>query len=333
MCRLNNIGIAVVVLLLFSVDAAATDVRFAGSGQFQVRNSQTSVTIEFSEIRNFSSDTISGTLYLQLWASPDSAPAGSGFSLTEQENLSTFSGTDDGRLGPGDTFQNIRFTTEYSPPPAGEYYVYLLLFEYPNLGSIRDSVAVVGNPHQLGQSDSDDSSGGDDTGGNESTDGSGVLTGDSGLVSLICPCGFDTDGDFMDLEADRIVNNRSSSTGGLDLEIWFTEERYEGGEIEGYRVAQARLGSLSGQSELTFIRETVTFTLPPGGTYHSTMVLTEDRQNGEIVLDYSTFDDTVNVDDGGGGGGGAIRADVLALLLALLMIRTLDQRRSKRERH
>ena len=142
--------IACAGLLAWCLPAQATDIRFVGAGNFQVSGS--TVTVSFDRIENFDRTTRSGTLFLQLWASPDRDPVGSGYELTPAENLSTFVGAGNGTLSPGASFTDISFTTRYQPPPPGRYHVFLLVFEFPSLNAFLDSTPSIGNPHSLGGS-------------------------------------------------------------------------------------------------------------------------------------------------------------------------------------
>lgn len=148
--------LAFVPLLFFVTTAFATDVVFQGSGGYSISSTQSSVSVNFSRIQNISQNTTSGSLYIQLWASPDNNPAGSGYSLTRNLSISNFNGGGNGTLRPGASFTNIRINTTYNAPPRGRYYVFLILAEYPNINSILDYEAADGNPTTLGSGGSDE---------------------------------------------------------------------------------------------------------------------------------------------------------------------------------
>lgn len=301
--------VAVCALFAISALAHATDVRLDGSGSYTVDPASGSVSIDFSRVTNYSSNTTSGTLYLQLWASPDSDPVGSGYALTDNLNVSTFTGGGDGTLEPGASFVDIEINTAYNPPPEGDYYVFFILAEDPNTDTILDDSPGVGNPVSLGGSsggggtDGGGTDGGGTDGGGGTDDGGGSSGGSSGLELVCNPCGYETDQDFVTLEASSVENNRSGGySGTLKLKLWATDYRYTGGTITGHIMATARLGELDGGYAFNNLSEEVAFIEPPDGTYNVTMTLTE-YDGEDKVVDYITFDDTVTFDSGGSSGG------------------------------
>lgn len=295
---------AVCSLLAISAVAHATDVRLDGSGNYTIDPASGTVSVNFSRITNYSSNTTSGTLYLQLWASPDNDPTGSGYGLTDNLNVSTFIGGGDGTLEPGHSFVDIEINTTYNQPPQGTYYVFFILSEFPNTNTILDSAPGTGNPVSLGGGSGGDG-GTDDGGGTDGGSGDdGTSTGSSGLALVCNPCGYETSGDFITLRATSVENNRSGGRSGtLKLKLWATDNRYTGGTISGYIMGTARLGELDGGFAFNNLAEEVAFTEPPDGTYYVTMTLTE-YDNGDKVVDYLTFNDTETFNSGGDSDGG-----------------------------
>lgn len=290
------------LLLLITVSAAAqaTDVRLTGSGSYTIDPASGTVSVRFSEITNHSTTTTSGTLYLQLWASPDNDPTGSGYGLTDNLNVSTFIGGGDGTLDPGARFTNIEINTSYNAPPDGSYHVFFILAEYPNTSTILDSVAGEGNPVSLGGSGGGDSGGGD-SGGGDSGGGDSGGGGTEGLDLVCSPCGYEVDDSFVTLNASAVRNNRDGGTSGtLRLKLWATDSPYSGGSISGYVMGEARLGELRGGYEYSNISEEVIFSEPPAGTYWVTMTLSE-YDGEDLTVDYITFDDTETFGSGGSG--------------------------------
>lgn len=141
-----------IIFLLFVACSANVNAnaQLSGGGSYVISSNGGSVSVNFGSIQNTSNNVTTGTLHLQLWASPDSNPEGNGYALTPNLNLSTFNGGGDGRLAPGESFTNLEFTTSYTPPPRGNYYVYLVLSEFPALNTIISSAPATNNPTILG---------------------------------------------------------------------------------------------------------------------------------------------------------------------------------------
>lgn len=296
----RRLAAAVALLLSIPLSALATDVQFVGSGTFQV--SGDSVTVNFDRLENFDSNVTSGSLYLQLWASPDNDPAGSGYELTEQQDLSTFSAGGNGTLAPGEAFINITFTVPYTPPPTGTYYVFLLVSEYPNLDTILDAAPAVNNPHNLGPDIGDGSGGGGTVGSHDS-------------ITMVCsPCRYNVDGGQVTFEVSAIENSRSSGTSGpLKLKLWATEND-DFGSTGGYILSETNLGTLRAGFRLTDLVRTAEFTRPPAGSYFITLALTESIAAGDATRDYLTFDSPQTFSNGGGNPGGGTGSGQLRLV-------------------
>ncbi|MEM6638367.1 MAG: hypothetical protein AAF610_00555 [Pseudomonadota bacterium] len=269
---------AILVAIILAPHVLATDVRFVGQGTFNISGAQVEVT--FSRLQNFDQNTTSGTLYLQLWASPDNDPAGSGYELTPALNLSGFTGLGNGTLRPNAAFENITFSAPYTAPPQGSYHVFLVVFEFPNLNSFLDSAPAVNNPHQLGGTPGN-------TGG-----------GGSNNLELDCLCSWSLNGGVLSIAAERVINNRSGGLSGtLKLKLWATETPYTGGTITGYVMGEVNLGQLAGGFFRGPIDQQVSYRRPPNGTYFVALTLTE-FDGEDRTVDWVSFSNTHTV--GGG---------------------------------
>jgi hypothetical protein len=157
------------------------------------------------------------------------------------------------------------------------------------------------------------------------------------------------------LDVNEIENTSSTSgTGTLRLELWLTTAPYEGGTINGVRVALYQLqgssnGTLGPNENFPNVSATVPLTnLPAAGSYYATLLVTEYTEScgtsdGYCIDTYGNFSnqfvvtDAVNpVDVDGnvssdGGGGGAIHWWDILLLSSLLLFR-LSRPRAARAR-
>jgi hypothetical protein len=90
--------------------------------------------------------------------------------------------------------------------------------------------------------------------------------------------GFDRYGSTVTLSASRIENYGAigSSSGTLVLQLWATSAPYYGQSIlNGYKLAEANLGTLWGGYYFSNINRSVAFFEPPRGYYNVVLVLGE----------------------------------------------------------
>ena len=121
-------------------------------------------------------------------------------------------------------------------------------------------------------------------------------------IDLECSCSYRIDGDVITFGAAAVANTRSGGTSGtLTLKMWATSAPYRGGTINGYLLAEERLGELMGGYRYTSLSYTASLEAPPAGTYYITMTVTE-YDGQDYIMDYVTFDDPATF-------GGGIRVD------------------------
>ncbi|TVZ41599.1 hypothetical protein P886_0946 [Alteromonadaceae bacterium 2753L.S.0a.02] len=271
----------------------ATDVRFVGSGSFEINGA--TITTTFSRLQNYSSNIQSGSLYLQLVASPDNNPAGSVYELSDKFDLGTINGID-GTLLPGAAYTDIYFTTNYHVPPFGNYYVFLVVYEYPGLSTFLDSAPATANPHTLGNgstSSSSTSSGSTSSGSTSSSSSSGGSSSGGNDIALACPCRYQYSDGRVTIEAERVSNNRPGGySGTLKLKLYATTAPYFGGAISGYVLGQVTLNQLEGHHYYDKISSERNLSTPPPGTYYLTLVLTEFRDGEDLIMDYAVMEGT-----------------------------------------
>lgn len=101
--------------------------------------------------------------------------------------------------------------------------------------------------------------------------------------------GFDRYGSSVTLSASRIQNyaSQGSLSGTLVLQLWATSSPYYGQSIlNGYKLAEANLGTLSGGYYLSNINRSVAFYEPPRGYYNTVLVLGEWNGYQYLTVDW-----------------------------------------------
>ncbi len=118
----------------FTVEPEAfTRIDLAGTVSYLISGGE--VTLEVDEIANIGRHWTSGTLHLTLWLTAGPDPFTTGY-VAGRGSLAGAHG--DGRLAPGQRFENVRLTMPYTRPPFGAYYVHLYVSEHPNLDTALD---------------------------------------------------------------------------------------------------------------------------------------------------------------------------------------------------
>lgn len=99
------------------------------------------------------------------------------------------------------------------------------------------------------------------------------------------------------LSAEHIRNYRvqGSTSGNLILQLWATKVPYYGqaqlskSPLKGFKLAEAPLGTLSGNSSRSTVNESVVFTNPPRGYYNVVLVLGEWNGSDYRIHDWFNF--------------------------------------------
>ncbi|HEX6929300.1 MAG TPA: MYXO-CTERM sorting domain-containing protein [Gammaproteobacteria bacterium] len=323
--------------------ASSTDVVFEGSASYEASGS--SVTIEVDRVSNNSADTTSGTLFLTLWATSTSSPIGSGYELANVEL---------GELAPFEYFYDIVQTTTFVAPPDGTYYVHLLLVEYPDTSTIVDHITFGSQVFSGGGGGGGgDDGGGDDGGGDGGTGGtdSGAdlsIVGDAypvyasdGYITLI-----NFPGEMIGTDAVSIINEGASTSGALRARVVASDDRYSGGTLTGYRMADYDLPQPLGAGEhyADFMGQVTPLDSHPAfGEYYVYTLLMERASDGEYyIVDYREWDglqtvgcgptaDCVGGDDSSSddGGGGMLHPALLLILAGLGLLAGVARRRRR----
>jgi hypothetical protein len=108
---------------------------------------------------------------------------------------------------------------------------------------------------------------------------------------------FNRNENSVTLSAEHIRNYRAqgSTSGNLILQLWATKVPYYGqaqlskSPLNGFKLAEASLGTLSGNSSRSTVNESVVFTNPPRGYYNMVLVLGEWNGSDYRIHDWFNF--------------------------------------------
>lgn len=268
------------------------------SGTFSYDVTANSVEISVERITNNTNNRTTGTLYVTLRMTQSSSPFSNGYTVA-QESLS-YIGNTGGQLTPGQSFSNIRFSTPYTTPPQGNYYVHIVISEYPTLTTSLDTVTF-SNIATIA---------GNDNGGGNGNNNSNNLVNIDGFYT------YQVDGNIASIRIDRIQNtSTNTTTGTLYISLRMTEGSSP--HSSGYTVAQQSLTSIgSGTGQLapgaafTNINFSAEYSAPPPGTYYVHLTVSQ-FPSLDTLIETATFDDrltitSTNPDTGNNGGGNGL---------------------------
>jgi hypothetical protein len=228
--------------------------------------------INAERVENNDVSGASGFLRLQIWATEDVYDGNDMNGWV----LGTFNL---GRLDSGNAFVNLARVVRYFRPPPGIYYTTITLEEADSNGDffILDYENFV-DPVNLGGYGAGISNVGD------APDGDLTFSGD---ISWLAGNG------RVEIFADEIHNPREFGRSGvLRIRLWATSEFYDGGILQGYPMATARVGRLThGLSFVEYFRRTAFRPPPPDDEYFVTMTLEELVRGRWEIADYFTFSD------------------------------------------
>ena len=257
------VAFALLVIGLCTYGEASATVDMTGVSSYRYLGEE--VTLEVDRITNHGSTT-TGTLYLTLWMTTTPNPYTSGY---EAARASLSGLPNNGRLQPGDSYENVSATTAFSAPPAGTYYIHLYLSEESNLSTVLDLLTFTQTATFFPET-----------------------------VDFVGTVRYSITGNQATLEADRIQNNRSRGTGTLYLTLWMTasSDPYTSGHI----TARASLVEFHDRGRLmpgyyfSDVSLTTNYTKPPPGTYYVHLFLSE-YPDIHTSLDILTFSETVSI--------------------------------------
>jgi len=95
------------------------------------------------------------------------------------------------------------------------------------------------------------------------------------------------------LHVDRVQNNSSGRSGSIRLRLWATASAYSGGTINGYILATYSFSQVLGPNQYySNVTQTIAFTAPSNGTYHTTLTLEEYTASGWVIRNFVTYSST-----------------------------------------
>lgn len=238
-----------------------------GNVAYQEQGSNLEILVD--QIVNNSSMT-SGTLRVEVWATlaPYDGTAQSGFRLGYYQLPDP--------LGPGQSVSNIDQIVPYTAPPAGVYYIDVLLTEFDgtqyDITDFRTSDTTV-------------------TAAPATTPPPAQA---AAAVALRGRVSWQEQGGQLTINADHVTNLSSALvSGALQLQVWATATPYAGGTIRGYIIGSYALPSTLGAGQsFDGISQTVSYMPPPDGSYYTTVVIAEATDTQIGVSDYVTFNST-----------------------------------------
>ena len=119
------------------------------------------ITVEIDRIANNTSSTTTGTLYVTVRMTASNDVFSTGYRVARHR----ITGDSNGQLDPGHYFGDIRWTLDFSRPPAGTYYVHFYTSQHPEPDTVLDSRTFT-NTQDIGGGGG---GGGDDHGNSRST--------------------------------------------------------------------------------------------------------------------------------------------------------------------
>ena len=255
-------SLAMLACCVGAVEAAGT-VEMQGTVSYRIADDV--VTIEIDRIENKGARH-TGELHVTMWLTEGADPYTDGWAVARR-SLAYIDGA--GTLGPGRSYQDIRFATEYRRPPPGAYYVHVFVSEAPDLNTSLD-----------------------------------LLTFTERLrvrrVVLEGTVSYRVRGDQVTLEVDRVVNHGDAATGELHLTMWLTADPDP--FSSGHRAARESLAYIDGSGVLGArgvyddVSLTTGYRAPSAGTYYVHVFVSE-APDLNTALDLRTFTNTLAVEE------------------------------------
>lgn len=245
--------------LIFIVAAATTaselhaGAKFSGSTGYEIVDDSRSVKLKADFVQNTSSENATGTLMMKLWALDAPYKGGnlSGVLLGSYKI--------DG-LNAGKQYSAIAKSVPLTLPASKRNYVICLtLSEYKNGGYGIIDWRNMPQPKLLGPLP---------------------------LFSLEGPWSwrYSYEGGTVDMTVAKISHRRTANTGSLKLSVWATRQPYDGGKLNGFEIGEVQKKALPAGYSYTNVSNTGKFTPPPNGTYYLTLILTEFRDGGYVIV-------------------------------------------------
>lgn len=227
-----------------------SEIENSGKASFSFSNKKVSINLE--KIKNNQKNK-SGKIICRLWGCKKKHTSGS----VSGKKLAEFFLDP---LSPGYVYNNLSRELAYQEPESGFYFIVISIGETLNDGNLlRDTISFDKQ----------------------------IFLGNH--VEMKGEIGYTTKGKEITLKIEKIQNNRNGSCGSLQVRLWGTLQKYQGGEISGYILGEFRLNPLNKGYYYEDIEKTVKIGNPPKGQYHVTMCLNEYNSRFSIAH-YRNFD-------------------------------------------
>ena len=250
----------------------AGGVEINGSSSYQRTGGR--VRIQINQVSNSSSTRTTGTLHARLFATTSSRLEGSrGYWIASASFAQQF--TDNGRLPPNSSFNDVDLETDWEAPPPGTYYVFLVISEYPDLDTPLDSGRFSDR----------------------------LTVEEAGGVEINGSFSYQRTGGRVRIQINQVSNSSSTrTTGTLHARLFATtSSRLEGSR--GYWIASASFaqqftdnGRLPPNSSFNDVDLETDWEAPPPGTYYVFLVISE-YPDLDTPLDSGRFSDRLTVED------------------------------------
>lgn len=234
----------------------------------------------------------SGSMRLILRAQLSNSPLANGYELGRYFLR---------QLDGGSAYNSISQDVAYTRPPAGTYYMYVILLEYaPGRCSLPDDYCVADSIeiNQITFSSPTPPP-------PAATPPPDITPVTGTEIRFKGSRGYKISNDIVSFNIEKVENTRNGGTSGtLRVQLIVTKDgNADNGLNDTYTLQTFSLGQLKGgESFVDIVRSDTVENRPPSGTYYVYLLLQE-FQNGEYpYVDYSKFPDKLKLTVSGGGG-------------------------------
>lgn len=261
-----------------------------GRVRYGISSSDGVATVHVEKIENRSDTITTGTLYLKLIATQEPLPNSVGYQLASFRL---------GELSPHQAMIDISRAAAYTSAPDGDYYIHLLLVEYPDMNTYADAASFPGTVSFSTETGSEG--------------GSGVGSTDLPYIKGIATYNISSSSSTASITVESVINpSQTRTTGSLYLKLIATQNNsvYD----TGYMLASFNIGEAPPATIRRDINLTSTYNPPPDGSYYLHLVLVEspeaDRAVSSISFGMQTLSSSVDTMTSAaiGGGGCSISA-------------------------